>query len=86
MNHSEIEHTARRTCLKAFGEAAGKIGFDKPLGTYSEAEALAVINAIVTRYSESMVEQHEAAKYPPVRGIKKSVPDPIADFDDDIPF
>ncbi|NDC36015.1 MAG: hypothetical protein EBZ51_11730, partial [Synechococcaceae bacterium WB9_2_112] len=43
---SDIERAAMRQCLKAFGEAAGEIGFAKPLGDYSEAEALRVIDAI----------------------------------------
>lgn len=86
MAATDIERAARRACLQAFGTAAGHIGFEKPLGAYSEAEALAVIDAIVTRYSAAMVEHHEASKYPPVRGLKNPVGDPLADFDDDIPF
>lgn len=86
MSATEIESAARRACLKAFGQAAERIGFDQPLGAYSEVEALAVIDAIVTRYSEAMVEHHEATKYPPVRGLKNPVSDPLADFNDDIPF
>jgi hypothetical protein len=43
-----LEKAAMRMCLKFFGEAASAIGFDKPLGAYSEAEALSVIEAIVT--------------------------------------
>ena len=42
---SDVELTAMRHCLKAFGEAADEIGFTKPLGDYSEAEALRVIDA-----------------------------------------
>jgi hypothetical protein len=45
---SDVELAAMRQCLKAFGEAAGEIGFTKPLGDYSEAEALRVIESIVT--------------------------------------
>jgi len=90
---SDIEMAAMRQCLKAFGEAAGEIGFAKPLGDYSEAEALRVIDAIVTCWSEAMVAHHEKTKFPPVRGMP-STPDPLApdaanpfaDFDDDIPF
>ena len=90
---SDVELGAMRKCLKAFGEAAGEIGFGKPLGDYAEAEALRVIDAIVTCYTEAMVEHHEATKFPPVRGLP-STPDPLApntanpfaDFDDDIPF
>jgi len=75
-----------RKCLKAFGSAAESIGYDKPLGTYTEAEALQVIEAIVACYTTAMVEYHEAAKYPPVRGIKPSVSDPFGGLEDDIPF
>ena len=86
---SDIEIASMKKCLKAFGEAAGEIGFTKPLGDYSEAEALRVIDAIVTRYTEAMVEHHEATKFPPVRGMP-STPDPlanpVADLEDDLPW
>jgi hypothetical protein len=83
---SEVERAAMKQCLKAFGAAAEAIGFDKPLGAYSEAEALQVIDAIVTRYTEAMVAHHEASKYPPVRGLKDPVSDPFADLEDDLPW
>ena len=83
---SDVELAAMRKCLKAFGEAAESIGFAKPLSEYSEAEALRVIDAIVTRYTEAMVEHHEATKYPPVRGLKDPVSDPFADLEDDLPW
>ena len=90
---SDIELAAIRKCLKSFGEAAGEIGFTKPLGNYSEAEALQVIDAIVTCYTEAMVEHHEASKYPPVRGMTPtpdpmtpSAANPFADLDDDLPW
>src|SRR6218665_1140867 len=73
---SDVELGAMRKCLKAFGEAAGEIGFDKPLGDYAEAEALRVIDAIVTCSTAAMVEHHEATKYPPVRGMEPT-PDPF---------
>jgi hypothetical protein len=76
-NPSDIELGAMRNCLKSFGEAAGEIGFDKPLGQYCEAEALKVIESIVTCYSNAMVEHHEATKFPPVRGMTPT-PDPMA--------
>ena len=63
----EIENAAKRQCLKAFGQAADSIGFDKPLGQYSKDEAMAVIVAIVDGYTAAMVEHHEMSKYPPVR-------------------
>ena len=44
-NPTEIERTALRMCLKAFGQAAEHIGFDKPLGSYSEAEALQALKS-----------------------------------------
>ena len=86
---TEYEQAAIRRCLKAFGEAAGEIGFDKPLGGYSEAEALQVIDAIVTCYTDAMVEHHEETKFPPVRGMDPT-PDPMAspfaDLEDDLPW
>ena len=86
---SDIELGAMRKCLKSFGEAAGEIGFDKPLGHYSESEALQVIDAIVTCYTEAMVEHHETTKFPPVRGMAPT-PDPMAnpfaDLEDELPW
>lgn len=67
---TEFERAAMRSCLKCFGEAAGEIGFDKPLGHYSEAEALAVIEAIVTGWTQAMAAHHERAKVPAVRGVQ----------------
>ena len=60
---------------------SGEIGFDKPLGHYSEAEALQVIEAIVTGWTEAMAAHHSHAKYPPVRGIElyeTQAPQPVA--------
>jgi|GEM_PF-273141 len=78
---TEFERAAMRACLKCFGEAAGEIGFDKPLGHYSEAEALQVIEAIVTGWTEAMAAHHQQAKYPPVRGLapyETQAPQPVA--------
>lgn len=73
-----LERDAMRRCLKFFGEAAAAIGFDKPLGAYSEAEALSIIDAIVTGYVDEMAAQHERSKYPPVRMPGQTpVDDPI---------
>lgn len=85
---SEIEIAAMRDCLKAFGSAAERIGFDKPLGAYSEAEAMTVIDAIVTRYTEALTEHHERAGTPPLRGMPAAevVRDPFADLKDDLPW
>jgi hypothetical protein len=88
-----LEQAAMRLCLKFFGEAASAIGFDKPLGAYTEAQALAVIEAIVTGYTQAMVKHHESTKFPPVRGLPHT-PDPMAvssanpfaDMEDDLPW
>jgi hypothetical protein len=94
-----LEKAAMRMCLKFFGEAAAAIGFDKPLGAYSEAEALSVIEAIVAAYVDEMAAQHERTKYPPVRmpgatsvndPFRESLPpvqeNPFADMEDDLPW
>ena len=75
-----LEQASMRKCLKCFGDAASTIGFDKPLGSYTEAEALAVIDAIVTGYVTEMAAQHERIKYPSVRMPGKvTVNDPMRD-------
>jgi hypothetical protein len=67
INPSEAEMSAMRRCLKPLGEAANEVGMDRALSTYSQAEALVLINAVVTAYVEAMVQAHEASKYPPLR-------------------
>lgn len=94
-----LEQVAMRLCLKSFGEAASAIGFEKPLGAYSEAEALSVIDAIVSGYVAEMAAQHERSKYPAVRMPGKTpvndpirdalvplVENPFADMEDDLPW
>jgi len=76
---TEFERVAMRACLKCFGEAAGEIGFDKPLGHYSEAEALQVIEAIVTGWTEAMAAQHSQA----TAAVSRST---LADLSDDLPW
>lgn len=86
---SDAELAAMKKCLKAFGEVAGEIGFTKPLGDYAEAEAMKVIDAIVTCYTEAMVEHHETTKFPPVRGMAPTadpMAKPFADMEDDLPW
>lgn len=83
---SEMEIAAMKKCLKAFGQVAEIIGFDKPLGAYSQDEALLVIDAIVTCYTDAMVDAHETAKFPPVQGLSKPVSDPFADLQNDLPW
>jgi hypothetical protein len=82
---TEIELTSMRSCLKAFGEAASEIGFDRALASYSENEALLVIRAIVTCWTESMAKHHEASKYPPLRGAT-AIADQLANLADDLPW
>jgi hypothetical protein len=93
VNLTEVEQNAMVKCLKAFGEAAGAIGFTKPLGDYSESEALAVIDAIVSCFTQAMVEHHEQSKYPPVRGLPEVADpmanleaNPFADMENDLPW
>lgn len=83
---SDMEIAAMKQCLKAFGQAAEIIGFDKPLGVYSQDEALQVINAIVTCYTDAMTDAHEAAKFPPMKGLSNPISDPFADLQNDLPW
>lgn len=83
LDPSDVELAAMRGCLRPFGEAAGEIGFDKPLGAYTEAEALRVIDAIVTGYTQAMVEHHEATRVAPVRPAPAHA---FADMPDDRPW
>ncbi len=89
LNMTEIERSAMHHCLRAFGDAAGAIGFTKPLGDYSESEALMVIDAIVTCFTQTMVEHHEKSKYPPMRGLPEvadPMANPFADMENDCPW
>jgi hypothetical protein len=45
-----------------------------------------VIDAIVTCYLDAMVDAHEAAKFPPMRGPSKPASDPFADLQNDLPW
>ena len=64
---SEAEIAAMQKCLKPLGEAASEIGMDRPMSSYTQDEALQLINAVVTTYVEAMVQEHERSKYPSVR-------------------
>jgi hypothetical protein len=59
MNAIDFEMAAMRSCLKAFGQVASEIGFKKALGSYSEAEALQVIDAIVLCYTRAMYHHED---------------------------
>ena len=85
---TDVERAAMRACLKCFGEAAGEIGFEKPLGQYSETQALQVIEAIVTGWTEVMATHHQQAQYTPVRGIEPyetQAPKPVAKLVESVP-
>ncbi|RPE15464.1 hypothetical protein DF122_21190 [Burkholderia pseudomallei] len=82
---SDVERAAMKHCLKAFGEAAGEIGFERPLGDYCEAEALRVIDAIVTCWTDAMAEHHASSRQSVVRGAPQ-VRDPFADMAEDLPW
>ena len=64
---TEAEIAAMQQCLKPLGEAASEIGMDRPLSSYTQQEALQLINAVVTTYVEAMVQEHERSKYPGAR-------------------
>lgn len=64
---TEADLAAMQQCLKPLGEAASEIGMDRPLSSYTQQEALQLINAVVTTYVEAMVQEHERSKYPSVR-------------------
>lgn len=83
---TEAERAALRACLKPFGEAAEEIGFDKPLGAYSEAEALAVIDAIVTTWTETMATHHATTKHAPIAGHHLQSGNPFDEMPDDLPW
>lgn len=83
---TEYEQAAIRRCLKAFGEAATEIGFDKPLGQYDESEALKVCDAIVSCFVDAMAEGHASTAFPAVRGLPNVVTDPFTDMPDDLPW
>lgn len=80
---TDVERAALRQSMKSLGEVAGAVGFDKPLGHYTEAEALQVVTAIVSGYIEAMGAHHAATRYPPVRGAP-TPHDPL--LADEIPF
>jgi len=87
------EQAAMRASLRFFGEAASEIGFDKPLGQYSEAEALRVIQAIIAGYQSAMVEYHEGARVSAVGAATREASadpmtqdNPFAGLKDDLPW
>ncbi|MGD7503767.1 DUF6511 domain-containing protein, partial [Ralstonia pseudosolanacearum] len=82
------QRAAMRRCLRPFGQVAGEIGFDKPLAHYAEEEALRVIGAIVSAYTEAMAPNAPRAQAASV-GQRRSVglsADAFADLEDDIPW
>ena len=90
IDSTALERAAMRRCLRPFGDAATEIGFDKPLGDYSQDEALRVIDAIVSSYVESMAIAHQNLRYPALREPGQPLPraadDPFADVASDTPW
>ena len=79
-----------RQCLKAFGEAAGEIGFTNRWATTPRPGA-AVIDAIVTCWTDAMVAHHEPAStpgagMPPRRSLDPMPPIRSPDLEDDLPW
>ncbi|AXV74040.1 hypothetical protein CJO75_12595 [Ralstonia solanacearum] len=82
------QRAAMRRCLRPFGQVAGEIGFDKPLAHYAEEEAMQVIGAIVSAYTEAMAlnaPRAQAASMGQRRSVGLSA-DAFADLEDDIPW
>ncbi|MGA4285111.1 DUF6511 domain-containing protein [Ralstonia nicotianae] len=82
------QRAAMRRCLRSFGQVAGEIGFDKPLAHYAEEEAMQVIGAIVSAYTEAMAlnaPRAQAASMGQRRSVGLSA-DAFADLEDDIPW
>ena len=48
-------------------QISAQLGMDRPLASYTEDEALRLINAVVTTYVEAMVQEHERSKFASVR-------------------
>jgi hypothetical protein len=67
IDSSSAEQAAMQQCLKPLGQAASEIGMDRPLSSYTQQEALQLINAVVQAYVEAMVQEHERSKTPSVR-------------------
>jgi hypothetical protein len=67
IDSSSAELAAMQQCLKPLGQAASEIGMDRPLSSYTQQEALQLINAVVQAYVEAMVQEHERSKTPSVR-------------------
>lgn len=79
IDKTDDETAAMRMCLKALGEAVAGIGFDKPFADYSEAQALAVIEAVVTCYGEVRLAQANASATAAPETVP---PDTFADLED----
>lgn len=70
----------QRACLRALASAAARVGFDTPLGHYSQAQATEVIEAVTMAYERSLHAQSEPRTKP------KATLNADAPFDDPIPF
>lgn len=60
IDSTPAEQRALRRCLRPLGSIAGEIGFDKPVADYSEADALRLIEAVVSHYYEAIAAEQDA--------------------------
>ena len=70
-----LTHDAQRACLRALASVADRIGFDMPLGHYSQPQATEVIEAITKAYEAT------------IRSKSNPLSRPLDGFEDEqIPF
>ncbi len=56
---SDMEISAMQSCLGPLGEYVGSIGMQRPLADYTREEVLTLIDVVVTKYQDHMLEEHE---------------------------
>ena len=56
---SDMEIAAMQSCLTLLGEYVSFIGIQRPLADYSRDEVLRLIDVVITKYQERMLEEHE---------------------------
>ena len=56
---SDMEISAMQSCLGPLGEYVGSIGMQRPLADYTREEVLTLIDVVVTKYQDHMLNEHE---------------------------
>ncbi len=56
---SDMEISAMQSCLGPLCEYVGSIGMQRPLADYTREEVLTLIDVVVTKYQDYMLEEHE---------------------------